>query len=505
MRIGIHVSPASLSPILATDTTEGMLARFVFDPLTEVDDHGNAVPVLASVVPSTANGGISADGRTITFHLRHGVHWQDGALFTSKDVAFTYRAIMNKNNNVATRYGFTEVDRVATPDAYTIIFHLRERFAPIVTTLFGDSDNPYQILPAHLLEHYPSLNNVTFNSAPVGTGPFVFDTWARGDHIKYHANPLYFRGKPKLQTILVRLIPDENTALNELRTHDIDWLFEPSPQTFPQIRAMSDIRYSFTQQNAYGGMLMNLQRPALQDVRVRHAIEAAINKQAIVTRFTYGTTTLAQEDLPPSIWAFSPTAQAEAYRPDHARTLLRDAGYLPGPDGIMTRNGSRLSLQLSYAQGNATNALVSVAVQSDLRNVGIETQIRTYVATLLFAPAGMDGILARGRYDLNLSGWYSGVDPDDSSQFLCAARPPEGSNYTNYCNAEMEAAQKVALSTYDQSVRRAAYARIEHNLAKNVPQIFFYHPRSIQAFNPDFSGLRPSPVVESWNAYEWML
>ncbi len=505
LRIGLTTSPASLSPILATDTTEGMLARLVFDPLTASNAQGQTIPILARVVPTISNGGISRDGRTITFHLRHDVRWQDGVPFTSRDVAFTYRAIVNPNNNVGTNYGFTVVDHVLTPDQFTVVFILRHPFAPIIATLFGDSDNPYQILPAHLLEHEKSLNAIAFNSAPLGTGPYIFERWIRGERLEYRANPHYFLGKPQLAHIIVNLLPDENTALNELRTHEIDWLFEPSPHTLPQILRMADIRTTITQLNAYSGMLINLNRPSLQDIRVRRALAAAIDKSAIVRRLTFGTATLADTDLPAWLWAANPLARADRYNPTKARELLRSAGFTVGQDGILTRAGQRLSLQLSYAQGNATAALEAVAVQADLHNVGIEALIHPYTPTLLYAPYAMGGILARGRYDLNLSGWYSGTDPDNSSQFLCSARPPNGSNYTGYCNQEMEQAQADALATYVRPARKAAYAQIEANLARNVPQIFFYHPRNLEAFNPDFQGLAPSPIVESWNAYRWRI
>jgi peptide/nickel transport system substrate-binding protein len=505
LRVALPMEPGSLSPILATDTTEGMLARLVFDPLTEVDARGKTIPVLASVVPSVQNGGVSLDGRTITFHLRHGVRWHDGAPFTSRDVAFTYHAIMNPNNNVGTRYGFTLVDHVTTPDAYTVSFHLVRRFAPIITTLFGDSDNPYEILPAHLLEKAQSLNTLAFNGAPIGTGPFVFDRWVHGDRIEYHANPSYFRGKPQLERITARVIPNENTELNELQTHEVDWMFEPSPHTFPRLKSMPEIHYSVSDQNAYSGLLINTRRAILSESAVRHAIEASINKTAIVSRFTFGTATLAQEDLPPVSWGFAGDVQAEAYNPTHAKQLLSAAGFKPGADGVLTRNGERLSFGLSYAESSETSALISVAVQADLRAVGIDTQIHRYTGTKLFAPYGMGGVLARGNYDLNLSGWYSGTDPDNSSQFVCSARPPDGSNYTAYCNPEMEAAQQAALGSYDESTRIAAYARVEQNLARNVPQVFFYHPRNIQAYNPDLHGFAPSPIVESWNAYEWSI
>ena len=145
---------------------------FVFDPLVATDPEGRDVPILASVVPTLENGGIGRDGLTITYHLRRGVRWQDGAPFTSRDVQFSYRAIMNLKTNVATRHGYDVIARVDTPDAHTAVFRLKHPFAPAVHTFFAHSDAPYFILPAHLLEKYPDLNRVPFNTLPVGTGPF---------------------------------------------------------------------------------------------------------------------------------------------------------------------------------------------------------------------------------------------------------------------------------------------------------------------------------------------
>ena len=166
--------PRTLNPILATQTVEAALARLTTDVLVSADPHGNLVPRLAREVPTTANGGISRDGLTITYHLRPGVRWHDGAPFTSRDVAFSYDAIVNPRNDVISRHGYDEVARVDTPDPLTVVFHLKERFAPFVAVVFGESDSTYGILPAHLLARYRSLNDVPYNSAPVGTGPFKF-------------------------------------------------------------------------------------------------------------------------------------------------------------------------------------------------------------------------------------------------------------------------------------------------------------------------------------------
>ncbi len=171
---------------------EASIARLTTDILISADPHGNLVPRLARQVPTRANGGISADGLTIVYHLRAGVLWQDGAPFTSRDVRFTYDAIMNPNNDVISRHGYDIVSRVETPGPLTVVFHLKQPFAPFVSVVFGESDSPYAILPEHLLAKYPNLNNVRSTRHPSAPGPFKFVRWLRGDRIEFVRNGHYF-------------------------------------------------------------------------------------------------------------------------------------------------------------------------------------------------------------------------------------------------------------------------------------------------------------------------
>ena len=243
-----------------------------------VDPHGNFVPRLAREVPTLANGGISRDGLTITYHLRPHVRWQDGVPFTSRDVAFTFDAIMNPNTDVISRHGYDVVARVDTPDPLTVVFHLRERFAPFVAVVFGESDSTYGVLPAHLLARYKSLNDVPYNSAPVGTGPFKFVRWMRGDRIEYVRNDDYFLGAPKIKRIVWQIVPDENTALEMMRTHETDWMFEPSVTAYRAIETMPDVAVVLPNVNGYEGVMMNSGRGPTADVRVRRAIVMALDK-----------------------------------------------------------------------------------------------------------------------------------------------------------------------------------------------------------------------------------
>ncbi|MBV8354000.1 MAG: peptide ABC transporter substrate-binding protein, partial [Candidatus Eremiobacteraeota bacterium] len=203
LRVAVTIAPRSLNPILTTTAVEFDLARFCFDGLLATTPAGVPSPNLATEVPSLRNGGISRDGKAIRYRLRHGVRWHDGAPFTSRDVAFTWRAIMNPATNLQNRLGYDQVAGVETPDAYTVVFHMKRPFSPALDSLMGYA----VVIPAHLLEKYPDLNHVDFNGAPVGTGPFKFVRWVRGDRIEYEAYDRYHLGKPRLQRVVVKLIP----------------------------------------------------------------------------------------------------------------------------------------------------------------------------------------------------------------------------------------------------------------------------------------------------------
>jgi len=508
LRVAIQRAPNTLNPILSANTTEGFLNRLTFDTLVTVDGRTKKmVPSLATEVPTEANGGISKDGLTITYKLHSGVKWQDGEPFTSKDVKFSWQAMMNNANNVNARVGYEDVQSVDTPDDTTVVFHLKHKFAPFVNTVFTDSDNPVCILPEHLLAKYPNQNQIPFNQQPVGTGPFKVASWVRGDHIELVANDDYFKGKPKLRRIMVREIPDENTSLNALRSHDVDWIFEASPQLYKTLKTMPGITTILNDQPQTLGMQMNTSRPLLSDPRVRRAISYAVDKQALVDKNTGGSATVAWADQPPFSWSYEPNVTKYPHDVAKAKELLTEAGWTPGPDGIVRKNGQPLSLQIAYNTENATRRLVAVQIQAMLKEAGIDAQIKQYPANLLFATYGQGGIMTTGKFDLAVTGWIAGFDPDDHSLFQCDQIPrpghPDGVNYTRYCNKEMDAAQAVALSTYDESKRKPAYSTIQKLLARDVPEDFIWYPRQAQPINPAFKNFAPNPVNEAWNAYEW--
>jgi len=503
LRAAIAGNINTLNPILSTQAIEVQVYTLALDPLVATDPDGHDVPILAQTVPTLENGGISKDGLTITYHLRHGVTWHDGAPFTSRDVAFSWRALMNPKNNVTSRHGYDDIAAVDTPDPYTAVVRLKTPFSPFVHTFFACSDSPYDILPEHLLAKYPDLNNIPFNSQPIGTGPYKVVQWARGDRIELVANDKYFLGKPAIAKVVFRLVPDENTIATEMRTHELDWFVGATPRMYPQLKDIPGIVNRLVPFNGYDVIQINVKAPPLDDARVRRALGLAIDKPALVRDVTFGTTMPSTEDIPSFMWAFDPTAGTDKPDLPAAAKLLDSAGWKTGPDGIRVKNGKKLSFILAYRTDSLTDRNRGVQVIGQLARAGMQATLKSYTVGLLYGSYAEGGIMATGKYDAALSTWYAGIDPDDSTQLMCQYIAPKGFNWSQYCNPGLDAAEREALQHYDVPARKAAYSKIQHYLAADAPYIYLWWPRQIEAINADLQNFKPNGIIEDWNAYQW--
>ncbi len=507
LRVGNFAEPTSLNPLLSTNTAENFLDSLAFDLLVTLDDKGKEVPDLAQVVPTLQNGGISKDGLTITYHLRQGVKWQDGAPFTSDDVKFSWQAVMNPNNNVVERRGYDQVQSVDTPNPYTAVFHLKQPFAPFVDTVFGESDDPFRVVPKHILAQYPNINQVPFNQQPIGTGPFKVARWIHGDHIEYVANPFYFRGTPKLKRINVYTVTDGNTIESELRAHDLDLAVNLPTANLANLRdrPSADVKPLLVKGPSYYSVAFNLTHPPLGDVRIRQALTYAINEKRIVDTVTYGTGVPAIADLSDFYWAYDPAIKQYPFDPAKAASILDSAGWKRGANGMRAKNGTPLSLQLANGAGSATARQIAVLVQSDLRAIGVDVPIKSYTYSVLYATKAMGGILNGGKFDLTLYAWVSGADPDDSSAWMCDTAPPAGNNIEHYCNPRLDAVEKDALTHFDRARRKKDYAVTQALLVQEAPAAFQYYQRIRYALTTNLQNFTPNGVSEGWNAYEWNL
>lgn len=489
---GLGGEPDSLNPLVSNEADELNFSHLYMSYLIENDDRGNAIPEIALQVPTLENGGISKDQRTIIYRLRRGVRWQDGRSLTARDVIFSYRAIVNPHNNVATRVGYQEVQSIRARDDYTVIVRLRRRFSPFVQYFLGPQ-GVGAIMPAHLLAGRTDLNRAVYNDRPVGSGPFEVTQWRHGDSITLAANPDYWHGKPQIDRLVYRIIPDPNTRLEQLRTGEIDAYFDVDPQLLPQARSIRGVRVALTPVNDLHVLRFNLRDPVLREVSVRQAVAMAIDRRTLLAAATHGSGVIVNADQPVNGWAFDAATPAIRYDPAAARRLLA---------------GRTLDLTIAIAPQIINGSpLVSAVIQEDLRRIGIRSIIKQYPSGMFYGPAAQRGVLSGGRYQLAYDAWWVlGSDPDDSWNFGCDQMPPAGLNYSFWCNVRAAAATRDALSTVDRMRRKSDYAVVARQIVRDLPVFTLWQVRIPNAYRTYVHGVAPSPGGSTfWNAWSWRI
>ena len=497
----ISQDPHSLDPILARSDDERQIAHLAFDMLLDVDARGQQTPALATEIPSVANGGISRDGLTITYRLRRGVRWHDGAPFTSQDVWFTWRAILDPRNNVQSTRGYDEIAAIDTPDPHTAIVRLKRPWAPAVETLFTYGSAPMPIVPAHLLEHRGPLNQSAFNERPVGTGPYRLVRWARGQELDYAVNGAYFRGRPRTPRVTVQVVPDTNTDLAMLRGGQLDWSLLSPAQRLSLTRA-ERLKFVYAPFAGFGALAFNCRDGAFfADVRARRLVASAIDRIKLSAGVTHGQYPITDTDQPHFSWAYDSAVRLPRYDPGNADRELDRMGWARGSNGMRSRNGRQLQLILAVFPESDTAMRTAVYVQEMLRLRGIDVAIKRVSLAQFYLPAAEGGLLMSGRFDIAYFAWRSGEDPDDSDLVACGAP----ANYAGYCSAKVDALERAAMLGINRASRAVLYAAIQRMLADDLPYYYLYAPRYSYAARTGLRGLAPTPFSATWNSYEWLL
>ena len=507
LRIGVRQEPDNLNPVLSGQSIGLDIGMFWAGLLLDYDDQGHYVPDLALAKPTLANGGISPDGRTITYHLRKGVTWQDGAPFTADDVIFTWRAIMNPNNDVPGRAGFEQIETIEKRDAYSLVVRLKRPYAPFIADFFTPAGfNNTVVLPNHLLGRYRDINRVAYNRLPIGTGPYQVVKYEPDRLIQLEANPHYWRGAPRLQKIEIHIVPNDNTLATLIRSHEIDFYYRVPHRISATLHGVPGTNVVGAWFTRFAEIAFNMESPILLDLRVRRALAYATDKAAIIEKVAGGADLIADSDQPPSLWAHDAQLPQYHYDPARAAALLDSAGWHVAPDGVREKNGVPLRIGLAGATGDVTWMLTREVVQAQWRRVGVDVEIKSYPSDLLFAPYSGGGITQSGRFDAVLQSWANGEDPDDSGLFECRARPPGGQNIFRFCDAGLDAAEEAALSTNDEARRKTDYARIQKVLAQQLPALFLWFDRYDYAVNSDMRNFKPAHVGSPlWNTWEWAI
>jgi len=500
LRVATLANPGTLNPYAATTDIGYDLASLTYSYLIVSDDHGHLIGDLATEVPTVANGGVSADGRTYVYHLRRNVRWQDGVPFTAADVAASWRAIVDPRHFVLDREGYDRIASMRRPDPWTLVVRLRERYPPFISRFFAPlQDGGKPVLAEHVLRRLHDFSSGELATSAIGTGPFTLDSWVRGDRITFIRNDAYFRGRPRIAKIVVQFIANAQTAAIELGTGRVDLIVEGQPALLAQYRsAGASVRT--VPFDAQVQLLIDCARPSLEDASIRHAIADAIPYSVILRSVMHGMEAPASSMLAPTAIGYEPLPE-HAYDFKRAATELDAAGWHAGADGIRKRRGARLEVTLATLAGAPTFERIALLLQTSLRRIGIDATIKAYAYGVFDAP---NGPLRGGTYDLSLYGNSLNWDPDDYDTFACDRWYPHGANLTRFCNKRVDKLERAGLQTEDVSKRTAIYRKVSRLLWSELPYVPLNDGRRVVVTSRRLRNYRPNPTVTPWwNAWQW--
>jgi len=485
----------TLNPHLGQFAAIGLLSSLTMAWLIKWDEHNNPYPELATEVPTKTNGGISGDGLTITFHLRKGVKWSDGAPFNADDVVFSTNVVNNPANNEVGRSGWDQIAKIDEPDKYTVIYHMRKPYSPFIETFFSTAGANPCILPKHLLAKYPNINNVAYNSLPVGIGPFKYERWDRATQVVMVANPLYFRGAPKLQKIVYKIVPDRNTVLSQLQAHELDMWYLIPGNYLSRVQGVTGYTISRRSSYYFNHMDFNTQRPALRDPVVRQALRLALNRPEIIAKIGHNVGTVSDVTTPLaapySIKSIPPTKFDIAA----ANALLDKDGWVRGADGVRSKNGVSLNLDLATSAGTADVDEQIELIRDWYKQIGVALNVRRYQAPQMFAPLQDGGIIYGGKWDLVFFAWLNDAIGDYSNEYGCQSIPPNGQNDVRWCNRRAQAAMDALFTHFDQAQRNQDVLVVQQEFVKDVPSVVTSLREDIIAYNQDLKNFHPNNIT----------
>ena len=327
--------------------------------------------------------------------------------------------------------------------------------------------------------------------------------WNHGASLEFAANPNYWRGKPGLDTLAVKIVPNADTLFNELQTHEVD-LYESVPEVqIPRLPQLTG--YTITKQLSanYRRLEFNTSRPQLADVRVRRAIAEAVNWDRINQTIYHGYNIRAVSDLLPTNWAAPVGISNYPYDVENAKKLLDAAGWHAGADGTRMKGGVPFAFSVSTTPSKPANVQAEVQMQQDLRAVGIQLEIKNYQTSLLFA---QNGPIFTGKFDSEFTIYTDAPDPDNEGLWSGKFIPPHGANTTWLNDPVLTQTSHDALLTFDRAKRKALYQREAERVHELVPVVYLYWQNSFSAVNSDLKNWKPASYISNyWNCWEWTL
>ncbi len=414
---------------------------------------------------------VSEDNLTFTFHLRDGVKWHDGKPFTARDVRFTFDRMMDPSvRAMHLRQAFEDLERVETPDERTVIFRYEK---PYVWALRKLGEIP--ILPAHAFEGVEgaAFNSHPYQRAPIGTGPFRFESWEDHKAITFARNDDYWGRKAWVDKVVYRVLPEPNVAQQLLMRGELDIDTTLTSESYVQLAAEPKVVDTFHRVKFFESMFAwigwNHQRPIFQDARVRRALAMLFDREKLRISLFEGIPENANcvfYHLGPGC---DPADRQPAFDPDGAAKLLREAGWQDTDgDGVLDRDGVPFRFTLTIPSGSPTNEAMVLVFKQELYRAGIEMELQKIEWSVF------SNRLRNHEFDACMLAWIGDVE-SDPYQVWHSSQAAGGSNYISYANDELDELALRIRGEFDYEKRQALFRRFNQIVVEEAPMLLIYH------------------------------
>ncbi|MGH3424081.1 MAG: ABC transporter substrate-binding protein [Nocardioidaceae bacterium] len=485
----------TLNPFLAYFNGATETFGLIYPMLNTLDKNGEPAPYLAESWKT------SADKRTWTFKIRDGLKWSDGEPITAKDAAWTFNLIMN-NDVAATANGslVSNFASVEAPDDTTLVIRTKKPQSNMLYVSIPESGIP--IVPEHIWkDHVDGLKSYRNDNLPVvGYGPWQLTEYKPEQYERFRANKdfrLGDHGAPKFDELVLKSFKNTDAAVAALRSGQISFLEGMNPTQYEAVKNDEGLEAYQAYGDGWTGVEINsgartrsgkpigTANPILADPKVRTAMHYAIDKDKLVSNVIAGLGVKGAGVMPPaySQWFWTPPDDAKiGYDPDKAGSILDDAGYAKGADGIRVdpKSGKKLEFRLGIHSDEAQDAQISKYLQGWLKEIGIKLDIQSLSMTKL------NDNLAKGDWDMLMDGWHTGPDPTyQLSIQTCAALPKDdgSAGYTDsfHCNPEYDKLFKQQQATFDDDQRQQIVEKMQGILYEDTSNIFLYYANTLGA------------------------
>ncbi|QKJ27994.1 peptide-binding protein [Aliarcobacter cibarius] len=480
LNLSMSSSPSRLNPILANDSASGEISDWLFNGLFKYDKDGNITPELASsyefITPTK-----------LIVKLKDNVLWHDKVKLTSKDVIFTYEQIINPSVFNSIKSNFNEVQSVKALDDLTVeIIYKKPYFKALEIWMVG-------LLPYHILKDEKNLMTSSFNKNPIGTGSYKIKEFKTAQDIELIANPDYFGGKPKIDKILYKFLPDPNTSFLYLKQKKLDIGGLTPMQTSRQIDDNFKNNFEMLSRPSFGFSYLgfNLENPKFKDIKVRQALSIAINRQELVDILFFGYAEVCNGPFMPGSFAYNDNVKETKQDLEKAKQLLKEAGY---------DEKNPLSFELITNTGNDIRVNTAQILQYQLAKVGVELKIR-----VMEWQAFLNTVVHPRKFETVLLGWSLALMPDAYPLWHSSSSKLGGFNLVGYKNEKVDKLIEKGSVTINKDELSDIYKDIFKIVAEDLPYLFLYIPDSITAINKKIENIEPAFIGIMHNQKDWQI